>query len=297
MLIGTSTTVAVSNASPNVNTPVSFTVTVSSQTGTTVPTGNVIVSVDGAGTPYGTGTPTTLPLQSNGTATLSNISFTTGGNHQVVAQYQGDSTHAASTGVISITVQGGSTGTGTFTMSATNVTISQGAQGTSTITVTPAGGYKGTINILPSASNASFCYSATQAVVSGTIAVTSTLTIDTNLLDCQGASIKSHGMHLFSAGGRKAQTIPRTGPSIMRSAIGIAGIFFAGLIGWRFRRSRLVASVIVLGMLGFVLSGCGGGGSNNTNDTPKGTYTVTLTGQDSTTSTITANTNMTLVVN
>jgi subtilase family serine protease len=295
-LIGTTTTVAASTPSPAINTQVTFTITVAPQTGSAMPTGSVTISVDGAGTPYGTGSTTSVALGANGTA-IYQTTFTTAGNHQVVAQFAGDTTFAGSAGVASVNVPAPST-PGTFTMSATNISVSQGAMGTSTITVTPAGGYKGTINILPSASNASFCYSATQAVVSGTIAVTSTLTIDTNLLDCQGASIKSHGMRLFSAGGRKAQTIPRSAPSIMRSAIGIAGIFFAGLIGWRFRRSRLVASMIVLGMLGFVLSGCGGGGSsNNNNDTPKGTYTVTLTGQDSTTSTITANTNMTLTVN
>ncbi len=179
-------------------------------------------------------------------------------------------------------------------MAATGITVSQGAQGTSTITVTPASGYKGTVNILPSASTASFCYSATQAVVSGTTAATATLTIDTNLLDCQGASVRSHGMHLFVPGGRKAQN---THASTTLAAFGIAGIFFAGLIGWRFRRSRLAACVFVLGLLGFVLSGCGGGSSSNSNDTPKGTYTVTLTGTDSTTSTITANTTMSLTVN
>jgi hypothetical protein len=133
--------------------------------------------------------------------------------------------------------------------------------------------------------------------VSSTAAATATLNIDTNLLDCQGASVRSHGMHLFSGSGRKAQNTHRSAPSIARSAIGFAGIFFAGLIGWRFRRSRLAACIFVLGLLGFVLSGCGGGSSSNSNDTPKGTYTVTLTGQDTTSSTITATTNMTLTVN
>ena len=234
--IGTSTTVAASNGSPNANTQVTFTINVASQSGSTVPTGSVTISVDGAGTPYTppppptTPAPTTLTLDANGTATYQ-VTFSNGGNHQVVAIYGGDTTHTPSTGVSSVNVQGGSTGTGTFTMSATGITVSQGAQGTSTVTVTPAGGYKGTINILPSASNASFCYSASQAVVTGTAAVTASLAIDTNLLDCQGASVRSHGMHLFVPGGRKAQNIHRSAPSIARSAIGIAGIFFAGLIG------------------------------------------------------------------
>jgi subtilase family serine protease len=284
-LIGTTTTVAASNLSPSINTQVTFTITVAPQTGSMMPTGNVNISVDGGST-----SPVAL---TNGTATIQET-FTTAGNHQVVAQYPGvTGSFAASSGVASVNVPAPSN-PGTFTMSATGITVSQGAQGTSTITVTPASGYKGTVNILPSASNASFCYSATQAVVSGTTAATATLTIDTNLLDCGGASVRSHGMHLFVPGGRKAQN---THASTTRAAFGIAGIFFAGLIGWRFRRSRLAACMIVLGLLGFVLSGCGGGSSSNSNNTPKGTYTITLTGQDSTSSTISATTTMTLTVN
>jgi subtilase family serine protease len=293
-LVGTSTTVAASNGSPNQNTSVTFTITVASTTGSSMPTGNVTISVDGAGTSFGSGSTSTVTLASNGTATYS-TSFTTAGIHQVVAQYVPDSTHAASTGVAQVSVQGTSS-PGTFALSATSVAISQGAQGTTTITVTPSNGYKGTVNITPGSSTASFCYSSSQAVVSGTAAVTTTMTLDTNLNDCGGAAVRSHGMHLYRPGSRTAQPT-RSTRSATKAAIGLAGIFFAGLIGWRFRRTRLAASLIVLGILGFTLSACGGGSSSNSNDTPKGTYTITLTGQDSSTSTITASTTFTMTVN
>ncbi len=292
LLIGTTTSVAASSAAPSLNANVTFTITVTAASGA-APTGNVTISVDGAGTSFGAGSTTTVALTA-GTGTYT-TSFATSGVHQVLAQYPGDSTHAASTGVASVSVPA-PTNPGTFAMAATATSISQGATGTSTITVTPANGYKGTVNITPSSTNATFCYNTTQAAVTGTAAVTTTMTIDTNLLDCGGAAVRSHGMHLYTPGARKAQVTPRTGPSIAKSAIGIAGIFFAGLIGWRFRRSRLVASMIALGIVGFALSACGGGGSSNSNKTPKGTYTITLTGQDATTSTITASTTFTLTV-
>ncbi len=287
-LIGTTTAVSASNSSPNVGDSVTFTITVSATTGNTTPAGTLNLSVDG-------GTPTSVTLSSNGTATYP-TSFSTAGPHSLVAQYPGNSTYAASTGVASVNVQGSSSNTGTFKMSATSVSISQGGTGSSTITVTPAGGYKGTVNITPSSSSASFCYSTTTAVVSGTAAATASMSIDTNLNDCGGASVRGHGMHLYRASNAKAQHTRQPATSA-RGVFGIVGLFFAGLIGWRFRRSRLVACVLALGFLGLALSGCGGGGSSNSNDTPKGTYTITLTGQDSATSTITANTTFTLTVN
>ncbi len=182
-------------------------------------------------------------------------------------------------------------------MAATSVSISQGATGSSTITVTPKNGYKGTVNITPSSNNASFCYSTTTAVISGTAAATASMTIDTNLDDCGGAAVRGHGMHLYRPSGTTARPAHHPAASTTRGAIGLAGLFFAGLIGWRFRRSRIVACMLALGFLGLALSGCGGGGSSNSNDTPKGTYTITLTGQDSATSTITASTSFTLTVN
>ncbi len=295
-LIGTTTSVAASNNSPNTSENITFTITVAPTTGSSVATGSVTLSVDGAGTSYGSGSTTTATLTSNGTATYT-TSFATAGIHQLVAQYPGDSTHAASTGVVSVTVQGSSSNTGTFTMSATSVSISQGGTGSSTVTVTPANGYKGTVNITPSSSNASFCYSTTTAVVSGTTAATASMSIDTNLDDCGGDAVRSHGMHLYRGSNAKAQHTRQPATSA-RGVFGIAGLFFAGLIGWRFRRSRLVACVLALGFLGLALSGCGGGGSSNSDDTPKGTYTITLTGQDANSSTIpTATTTFTLTVN
>lgn len=301
--IATITTVSASSTTPALNASDTFTITVTSADGTTtIPTGTVVtLQIDGGGnSSYGTGTTTTVTLTASntpGTATATyQTSFSTAGAHQVVAQFPSSATFAASTGVASVTVPGTSTGTGTFSMTATGITVSQGSQGSTSITVTPAGGYKGTINIAPTSSNVSFCYSNTSAVVSSTAAATATMTIDTNLVDCGGDSTGTGGKHLYIANSSRAQLAPPSHSSIATAAFGLAGVFLAGLLGWR-RKTRFLACLIVLGLGGFVLSGCGSStSSSSTSLTPKGTYTITLNGQDSSTSTITASTTFTLTV-
>ncbi|HUN86938.1 MAG TPA: hypothetical protein VMU48_21340, partial [Terracidiphilus sp.] len=63
-----------------------------------------------------------------------------------------------------------------------------------------------------------------------------------------------------------------------------------------------VAGVIALLAVGLAISACGGGsssgggGGGTPSNPPKGTYTITLTGTDSTTSSITASTQFTLTI-
>ena len=100
-LTGTTTTVVPSNASPAVNTADVFTITVASVKGSTVPTGSVTLQIDG-GSNFGGSTVTGQSLN-NGSLTYS-ATFTTTGSHQVLAQYAGDSLHAASVGVGEVTI-------------------------------------------------------------------------------------------------------------------------------------------------------------------------------------------------
>jgi subtilase family serine protease len=289
-LIATSTTLSAANTAPLVNTADNITIAVASDTGATVPTGTVSVSVNG-------GTPATYTLTANGTY-VDAVTFTTAGTATVVANYSGDATHAASTGTVSVTVGGVSTGKGSITLAATNLTLTAGNNGNSTVTVTPAGGYQGTVGLQLSASNSnlSFCYTLSNVVVSGTAATfTTQLNIDTNLNDCnQGAVRKgTTAKHLFVSGHNSARL--NQGPSTgFGPALGLACIF-AGLFGWRQRRFRVFLSLLVLAGFGLTLTACGGV-TNNNNFTSKGTYTLTLTGTDSVTSTITNTTTFTLVV-
>ena len=301
-LITTTTTISSASATPAKNQPDTLSFSVAAASGTITPTGSLTLSINGGGTAYSTGgTTATVPLSgliTAGTASATYpATFTTCGMQQIVAHYSGDASFAASTGITQLTVPA----VGSFSLAATGVTVPQGNQSTTTITVTPQGGYACTVNITPSSTTASFCYSTTTATVPGTAAVTTTMTIDTNLSDCGASNAQTGtGMHRFIAGGHKA-SLSSHSPSISVAAFSFAGLLLAGLIGWRRRQLRFLSCLIALGLIGFVLSGCGGGGGGSTNPnsnyTTKGSYTITLTGQDSETASIpTASTTFSLTV-
>lgn len=312
-IIGTTTSMSAGSLTPNINTNDVVTITVTSNSGTSIPTGNVTVSSDGCGTAYGvTGcTPQTVALTSNGTATYT-ANFTAAGVHTVVAQYAGDTTHAKSSGSISITIAGSSSGKGTFTLatSPSTVTISQGSKGTENLTITPAGGYTGTINLSFSTSNNSaltnLCVyggtglnSSGSATITGTTPLSAQIGIDTNGSNCAatGASKPgTHALHRLGAGNTSKNNPSNPAPL----AIALAGLFLAGFIGRSSRKLRGFAAIVGLLALGLGLSACGGGsgsGSSSVSNPPKGTYTITINGTDSTTTTITAQTSFTLVIN
>jgi subtilase family serine protease len=300
-LIGTTITISTASFTPILNQPNTFSFSLAAASGSTTPSGNLTLSIDGGGTSYSNGGITaTVPLSgiiTAGTASATyQIAFSTAGTHQVVAHYSGDAIFAASTGVIQVSVPN----TGSFTLRATGVTVAQGSEGVSTITVTPSGGYTGTVDITPSSSTMSFCYFTTPALVSGTSAIQTTMTFDTNLTNCGLTNaLSGSGKKLFLAGSQKASISSHSSPSITAAAFGFAGFFLAGFLGWRRRQLRLVCGLLVLGIAGFALSACGGGGSSSSssvNYTTKGTYSVTLTGQDSASSAISATTTFTLTV-
>ncbi len=190
-LVSTTTTVSASNTAPASGASVTFTITVAADSGSTVPTGTVTLQIDGGGSSsYGTGTTTTASLSANGTATYI-TSFSTVGAHQVIAQYPGNATFAASVGVASATIAGTSSGSGSFKVGASpaTLTVTRGSSGTETITVTPAGGYTGTVLLTFNTSNNSaltnLCYNFTNitssgygpVTITGTAAVTTQFTL------------------------------------------------------------------------------------------------------------------------
>jgi hypothetical protein len=206
-------------------------------------------------------------------------------------------------------------GKGTFTLSATSVTVSQGSSGSSTITVTPANGYTGTVEISFDTSNdnalQNLCYEFTNTQtdgdgtvdVSNTSAVTTQLTFDTNAADClsTGAARKD-GKHQLGAMRRlRAGNQPGDKSTTKATAAGLAmaGLLLAGFVGRRSRRLRGLACLILLAAAGMAISACGGSSNSTTaSDPPKGTYTVTLMGQDTSSSTIpTATSTFTFTIN
>jgi subtilase family serine protease len=313
-LIATTTTATAATAAPNVSTNDIVTISVAQVGGTGTPTGTVNLSIDGSGSSYGTGALTPVTLTSNGTVTYT-ANFTTAGVHTIVAQYAGDGTNAPSTGSAVITVGGTSSGKGTFTMGFTpaTLTVSQGSEGTESLAITPAGGYTGTVNLTYTTSNdtalTNLCVFAGTGTntngsitVAGTTAATGQITIDTNAADCvstTGGAVKAHGLHVIphANGSQKAsnQVPKRSNP--IPAGIAFAGLLLAGFLGRSNRKLRQLACVIGLASLGLMISACGGGTSGNTvSDPPKGTYTITFAGTDSTTSTITAQSAFSLVI-
>jgi subtilase family serine protease len=289
-LLDTETTIS-GNTAPAVNASDSFTISVTSDSGSTVPTGTLSITVD-------TGAAVTETLASNGTFVYP-ATFATAGTHTVLAAYSGDATHAPSTGSVTVTAAGASSGSGTFTVAATNITVAQGSVGSSTVTVTPKSGYTGTVQFSLSTTNTDLendtCPSLNNVVVSGTAAVTATLTIDTNAANCAvtGQSRKGYGKAVHAAGiggGLSGRSRPVTAIAVF------AGLLLAGFLGRYSRKLRVLAGVILLATVGMAFTGCGGNNSNTIPDAPKGTYTLTLTGADATTSTITATTTFTLTI-
>jgi len=309
-LIGTTTTVSATTTTPASGANDTITITVASSTGSTTPTGSISLSIDGGGTSYSSsGSVVPLTLGSGGTVTYT-ANFTTAGVHTLVAQYAGDTTHAASTGTVAITIAGSSSGKGTFALAATPLTVSQGNSGSSTITVTPSGGYTGTVYLTFSSSNDSaltnLCYEFTTTLssgdgsvsVTGTAPVTTQLTFDTNAADCVSAAVAKsgkHAMHRFGPVKTSQNNLPGRNPAPL--GIAFAGLLLAGFLGRHSRKFRGLAAVIGLLAIGLGLSACGGGSSSTSvSDPPKGTYTITVTGQDSATATITGTTTFTFTI-
>jgi hypothetical protein len=295
----TTTTLSAASSNPSSGASDVITITVAAQSSsvTTKPTGTLKIVVDGT-------TETSSLALSSGSATYT-FSSTTSGEHVITATYSGDSTFAASTGTVTITVGSSSGGGGS------------GGSGSTTVTVTPSGGYSGTVDITLSTSSTYIqdyaCYDISNAIISGSSAVSETLTLMTGSANCSTASVQSGKVHSFrSSKASKISSNPML--PITTPAFGSAGLLLAAFVGWRFRRIRTVSCTLALVALGFFLSGCGGSTTSSsksfslsvspssvtvsagTSGIPTGSYTLTIDGQDSSNSSLTAATSMTLVV-
>ena len=301
-LIGTTISVVASVTAPAVNQADNITFTVASDTGATVPTGTISVSEDG-------GVAATYTLASNGTYVLAE-SFTAAGTHTFVAQYSGDATHDVSTGAITITVGGGSSGTGSFGLTATSPTVVQGSTTTSTVTITPAGGYLGTINFQLETSSSSLttngCYNVSNATVTGAGAITASIQLITNSSLCNTA-VSKPSVHRFAGYRGATHKIAKSDSGTgLRKMLPAGAVTLAGLLlfGLRKRRAAWLTTLGCFLLLALVTLavGCGssssssGGGGNTSGDVAVGSYPITVVGTDTVTSSITAQASFTLTV-
>jgi subtilase family serine protease len=305
-LVGTTTAIIASNSAPTVGASDAFTITVTAASGTVVPTGTVNLTVDG-----GTAIPETL--STNGTYVYT-TSFATAGSHTILATYTGDSTFSSSNGSVTVNVATVSSGKGTIALSSSpsTLTVGQGTSGTETITVTPATGYTGTVDLtvnLPSAlenlcggfSNSNSAGDGVVLISSATTPGTDTMVLDTNASDCAtDEAIHKTGMHrlgtLRAANSAKNNGPKNGGGNPAPLTVAFAGLLLAGFLGRSSRKLRGLAGLILLATVGLAVTACGGSVSTTVPDPPKGTYSLTVTGTDSVTSTITSTTTFSFVI-
>jgi subtilase family serine protease len=287
----TTLSAATSTPASGADDTITITVASGSTSSTTTPTGTLTIVVDGT-------TETSSLALADGSATYTFSSSTTG-SHVITATYSGDSTYASSTGSLALNVGGSS---GSFSLAATNVTVSAGSSGTSTITITPQNSYTGTIgwSVSASSSLSNACYSLSDATVSGTSAVTTTMTIYTSESACANASVKGpNGRHLFISGSVIRSGIdnhPNSSLNTAKAGMSMGILLLIGLLGYRPKKFCAHAGVLLIVALSLAISACGSGSSSSSTDAAKGTYTLTIAGTDTSSSSITASTTMTLTI-
>ena len=195
-----------------------------------------------------------------------------------------------------------------FILSATNVTVSAGSTGASTVTVTPQNGYTGTISwvVTASPSIANACFTIPNTTVSGSSAVTSSLTVSTTAAACATVAVKSASVKPQPSVAGDNPSTQRIASSdhmtLMQGGCSLAALLFVGLLGLRSRMRPLYA-LLLLAAIGGALAGCASSGSSSSPSSSsssvaaKGSYTLTITGTDTTSSSITASSTITLVIN
>ncbi len=294
--VASTTTLTAATTSPASGADDTITITVASDSSssTTTPTGTLAIAVGGT-------TMTSSLALSSGSATYI-FSSTSTGSHVITATYSGDSTYASSSGTLTLTV----TGKKTFTLGATNLTVSAGSSGTSTITITPANGYTGTIGwtISSSPSLSNGCFSLPSATVSSTSTVTAAMTVYTSSSACSSASVPGTGRSrkFFGTAPSACRNAlqPLSALNAVKACVALAGLVLLGLLGCLPRKLRTLAGVFLLAAVCFAALSCGGSGAGSSSSTTsyatKGTYTVTIVGTDTSSSSITASTTMTLTV-
>ncbi len=256
----TTTGLTASASSAVVGASITFSATVTGGTGSFMPTGTVTFK-DGA-TTLGTGT-----LNASGVATYATSALAAGA-HSVVASYGGDTNNAASaSSAVSVTIWPGPPDF-TLALSPGSGSFKAGQPASVTITITSVNGFNAATSLacgsLPTNTACNFSSSSVTPGSAGT--ATSTLTIDTDTKVTASAE---------QPGGASPGGVPFQKPEL---AAGVLVCFLIPLLGARNRKlRRLLLGLTCLGFLAvFVsagLSGCGAGPT-----TPKGTYSIQVTG-------------------
>jgi trimeric autotransporter adhesin len=240
-------------------------------------TGNVALSATVTGPSGATSIPTvtfssgTIDVTGqstfNSTLTVATTSSTTIGNYTVTVT--GTSGSLAPTATVTVVVTSPSAASFALASNPTSLTLSPGATSgnTTSISVTPASGFTGTVAFTcavtssPSGATDLPTCSAPSADVTGTAAVSSTLTVNTT---APTTSLVRHPLDKFFAAS---------------GGMALAVLFFFGIPVRRRNWRSMLAILLFAGIVGLGI-GCGSGGSSTTTSggTSSGSYVLTVTG-------------------
>jgi streptogramin lyase len=256
----TTTGVSTTNANVDLSGNVTFTATVTSTT-TGTPTGTVNF--------YAGTTLIGSPSLSGGQASVSNPSITQiAGSYSITAEYAGSTDYSTSTSsALTETVVLPGIGT---TPSPSSVTITSGSTGTVTLSLTAQGGYTGSATFscanLPADMSCSFSPSSA-TFTSTSLTATTILTISTS--GNSSSALVTKPLLPTRNGGLPA--LPALCVLLPGFLAGFFGLRSRRLRAWQRRTMALLLLTAGLAC-GAAISGCGGG----SNKTPAGTYTINV---------------------
>jgi subtilase family serine protease len=268
------------------------------------PTGSVSISLDGKLLDPALAFPSADPYSYNSTVSYPFLQPSTSGSHLLSVAYPGDATHSPSTATYAFQV-GNLTATGSFTVTAENVTVANGSHGSIPISATPAGGYTGrvawSLAAATSTGTSELCYFISASTTNNPNAATLNIGVGSS---CNSAS-PAERSHLRPISSRVAlkQETPSPWRKTPQIALCAGLILFTSLAGCRRKATLpLLLSVTLLTLASIGLVGCGGtsnSGSGSSTPPPANTsnFTLTLTGTDSVNTSISASTTFTLTVN
>jgi subtilase family serine protease len=296
--IATTTSVTLGSSSPVAGQAVSFTAGVAAASGT-VPSNEIVNFVVDGGTAVAEKLSVVSGIATATYPSTSNPLTLAAGTHTVVATYEGDSTYAASSSSLTFTVSAAATGS--FTMSATNVTVASGDSADTTVTITGTNGYTGAINFTYSISPSAVtpCLFANETGVGTNGVVATQIVVDALASDCTSSDVRPNMLKRITPKTGAAASASKPGNPTSVGGAGsypiAAGAVLAGLaLLARKRKTWPIAAILVIGGLG-TLSGCGGSSGTSVIGTQSTTYTITLTGTD--TNNLSASTTFTVTVN
>jgi hypothetical protein len=138
--------------------------------------------------------------------------------------------------------------------------------------------------------------------VTGTEEVATELVLGTNASECSAGDATRIGGKVALSAQHGTQSAKNNGVSPVSGTVAFAGLLLAGYFGRSSKKFRSMAGLIALVVVGLTLSGCnslsttGVVASTPATNPPAGTYTITVTGQDSTTPSITSSTSFTFTI-